>query len=386
MYVAELDRAWLGTPFAYQGFTLTKSSQIETIKQYCKFVTIDIEPAPAATAAARIDMTGPMVMRGTARHAETVPVEKEVPRAKSILAACQTAVSQMVQRLRSEGSLGAKDLKLAVNDMVESVLRNPDAMMWLTRLKSKGDYEFIRAVDTSMLMITFGRFLQLERTQLDILGLAGMLLDIGKLKIADAILRKPGILSPDEYELAKTHVAHSVEIIRKEKGLPEEVIGIVVQHHERQDGSGYPNGLRLAEISLYGSIAGIVDSYSSLVSTRPYAEQLSPSNALGKLYKVRGTLFNDALIEQFIQCIGIYPVGSVVELNTGEIGVVIAQNLVRRLQPRVMVILDKNWDRLRPEKILDLVKESRATADEPYRIRRTMQADALPVDLKDYFL
>jgi HD-GYP domain-containing protein (c-di-GMP phosphodiesterase class II) len=246
--------------------------------------------------------------------------------------------------------LDTKELKESVNEIVESVLRNPDAMMLLAKLKTKGDYEFVRAVDTSLLMITFGRFLQLERAQLNVLGLAGMLLDVGKIVVPDAVLRKPALLTPEEYELAKKHVWYSVEIVRKEKELPPEVLGIVLQHHERPDGNGYPHSLRGAEITLYGSIAGIVDSYSAMVSKRPYAEQLSPSNALGKLYKLRGTLFHQALIEQFIQCIGIYPVGSVVELNSGEVGVVIT-HLVRRLQRR-MVILDKDWKLLRPKRSL----------------------------------
>jgi cyclic di-GMP phosphodiesterase len=266
------------------------------------------------------------------------------------------------------------------------VLRNPDAMMLLAKVKAKGDYEFVRAVDTSLLMIMFGRFLQLERAQLDVLGMAGMLLDVGKIMVPDAVLRKPALLTPREYELVKKHVMHSVDIIRKEKELPHEVIDIVLQHHERQDGSGYLHGLRGAEITLYGAIAGMADSYSAMVSTRPYAKPLSPSNALSSLYKLHGTLFHQALIEQFIQCIGIYPVGSVVELNSGEIGVVIMQNLVRRLQPRVMVILDKDRKPLRPEKILDLMKEPKVTADQTYQIRRTLPADTLPVNLQDYFL
>lgn len=378
MYVTKLDRPWLGTPFLFQGFTITATSQIEEIRKHCKFVTIDLDTRP--------DVTGPVAVRGTTRYSETVAVEKEVPRARMLYAACQAAITRMMERLRSDASLGAKELKETVDEMVESVLRNPDAMILLAKMKTKGDYEFVRAVDTSLLMITFGRFLQLERAQLNVLGLAGMLLDVGKIMVPDAVLRKPALLTPEEYELAKKHVLHSVEIVRKENELPPDVVGIVLQHHERPDGNGYPHGLRGAEITLYGSIARIVDSYSAMVSKRPYAEQLSPSNALSKLYKLRGTLFHQALIEQFIQCIGIYPVGSVVELNSGEIGVVITQNLVRRLQPRVMVILDKDWKPLRPEKILDLMKDPLVTADKPYRIRHTLPVDTLPVDLQDYFL
>lgn len=378
MYVTELDRPWLGTPFLFQGFSITATSQIEEIKKHCKFVTIDLDTRP--------DVTGPAAVRGTTRYSETVAVEKEVPRARMLYAACQAAMTRMMERLRTGASLGPKELKETVDEMVESVLRNPDAMMLLSKMKTKGDYEFVRAVDTSLLMITFGRFLQLERAQLNVLGLAGMLLDVGKIMVPDAVLRKPALLTPEEYELAKKHVLHSVEILRKENELPDEVIGIVLQHHERPDGNGYPHGIRGAEITLYGSIAGIVDSYSAMVSKRPYAEPLSPSNALSKLYKLRGTLFHQALIEQFIQCIGIYPVGSVVELNSGEVGVVITQNLVRRLQPRVMVILDKDGKPLRPEKILDLMQDPLVTADKPYRIRHTLPADALSVNLQDYFL
>jgi hypothetical protein len=119
---------------------------------------------------------------------------------------------------------------------------------------------------------------------------------------------------------------------------------------------------------------------------RPYAEQMSPSNALNLLFRGRGAQFHPALVEQFIQCIGVFPVGAVVELNTGEIGVVIAQNLVRRLQPRVMVIMDAEGRPLRPHKILDLVKEPKASADEPYRIRRTLEHGKVEIDPREFFL
>ena len=385
MYVLELDRPWLGTSFAFQGFALTSPKQIEELGRWAKKVYIDIkrsvEPGRAPPPAA-----GPQLVRGDTMYPQTMAAEAEVPKAKTVYAACEVAIRSIVDRLRTQERLDTKTLKVAVNDITESVLRNADAMLLLARMRQKGEYEFSRAVDTSVLLVTFGRFLQLAREQLNLLGLAGMLLDIGKIKVPDAILKKSGLLAPHEYDEAKKHVLYSVDIIGREKDMPPAVAEIVLQHHERHDGSGYPNRLKGPEITLYGSIAGLVDTYSALISQRPYAEQEAPSNALGKLYKLRGTLFSDALVEQFIQCIGIYPVGSVVELNTGEVGIVIAQNTVRRLQPRVMVVLDRERQPLRPQKILDLLKEPRATADEPYRIRRTLQADALPVDVKDFFL
>jgi HD-GYP domain-containing protein (c-di-GMP phosphodiesterase class II) len=200
------------------------------------------------------------------------------------------------------------------------------------------------------------------------------------------VLQKKDMLSPDEYELVKAHVMHSVDLVSGAEALPPGVADIIALHHERQDGSGYPNGLKGSEISIDGAIAGLVDSFSALTSARAYAEQASPSNALSLMHKLRGKLFHEALVEQFIQCIGIYPVGSAVELNTGEVAIVIAQNLVRRLQPRVMVILDRNWKAIHPQLILDLVKEPKASADEPYRIRRTLPKDKLPIDPSEFFL
>ncbi|HZQ74967.1 MAG TPA: HD-GYP domain-containing protein [Burkholderiales bacterium] len=386
MYVTELDRPWIGTPFAFQGFAITSPEQLQQLRGCCKWVMVDEEGAPAASAPGK-DTTGPLILRGTTHYkAPSAPVEVEVPRAKTVYAACEAVVNDMTSRLRFDGVVDARHLKSSVNEITESVVRNPDAMMLLAKMRKKGQYEFDRAVSTSVLMIAFGRFLQLTREQLDILGMAGILLDVGKTRIPDAVLYKKQVLTPQEYDEAKNHVKHSAELISESSDFFRQVREVVLQHHERQDGSGYPRGLRGAEISIYGAIAGIVDSYSAMISARPYAEQLSPSNALGELHRLRGKLFHEALVEQFIQCIGIYPVGSIVELNTGEIGIVIAQNLVRRLQPRVMVVLDAERRPLRPQKVLDLLKEPKASAGEPYRIRRTMRADALPMDPAEYFL
>ena len=220
------------------------------------------------------------------------------------------------------------------------------------------------------------------------LGLAGMLLDVGKIKIPDEVLNKTGMLTPDEYQLMKAHVMHSVELVRSANGhLPAGVEDIILQHHERQDGTGYPRGLKGSEISVDGAIAAIVDSFSALTSERCFAEPMAPSSALNHLHEMRGQTFNEGLVEQFIQCIGVYPVGSAVELNTGEIGIVMTQNDLRRLQPSVMLVLDRDRKQLpHPQLILDLAKEPKTKTGEPYRIRAAIPIQKLPISADELSL
>jgi HD-GYP domain-containing protein (c-di-GMP phosphodiesterase class II) len=313
-------------------------------------------------------------------------VEKEVTVAREIYRACEEGVQQALSSLRVTGEIDSQKLTSSVTSMTESIQRNPDAMMLLNALREKGSYELGRAMDTSILMVTFGRFLQYPKDRLEVLGLAGMLLDVGKTKLPDEILKKKDLLTPGEYDVAKTHVMQSVELVRASQGLPAGIDDIILLHHERQDGSGYPHGLKAEEITIDAAIAALVDSFSAMTSARLYAEQASPSNALGLMHTLRGKLFHEALVEQFIQCVGIYPVGSAVQLNTGEVGIVIAQNLVRRLQPRVMVILDRDWNPSPQQIILDLVKEPKAADGEIYRIRRTLPKGKLPIDPSEFFL
>lgn len=382
MYVAELDRPWLGTPFPFQGFPITSEDQIDELKKHCKSVVIDLDRVSEEPR--RADKKEELSLRGSTSYPEVTNVEQEMLAAKEVYSALEDSIRGSLESIHANGAFEPEPLKVAVRSMTRSIVRNPDAMMLLFRIRQKSGHEFNRAVDTSIHMITFGRFLSFPGERLQLLGIAGLLLNIGKVKVPETILRKTAPLTPDERALARSHVAHSVELLRAAGGLPDGVEAIVAEHHERLDGSGYPRGLSGRQISADSAIAGLIDTYAALTSLRPYAEQLSPSNALGALYKLRGKHFSETLVEYFIQCIGIYPVGSAIEMNTGEIGVVIAQNLARRLQPRVMLVLDRS-SRPIPHLILDLMTEPKTASGEPYRIMRTLPRDKLPLDLEKNF-
>jgi len=378
MYVAELDRPWTETPFMFQGFVLETDEQLETLKKFCKTVFVDEErrvlPDPAR------------LKPPVRRYSVQVPVEREVERAKVAHRGTQTTMRDALGAVRANRTLDSKSVEQAVTSMTESVLRNPDALMLFSQLREKGDYTHSHSLDTAVYMTSFGRFLQLPVEQISLLGYVGLMQDVGKLRIPNDILTKRDRLTPAEFELAKGHVQHSVDILRATPGLPAELPELASLHHERHDGSGYPNGLKGAEIGMIGSIAAIADTFDALTAQRPYAQAVSPSTALSMLYKWRGTFFDSVLVEQFIRCIGIFPLGSVVELNSSEIGIVIAQNMEKRLQPRVMVIRDASGNPLKPQKLLDLSREPKIAGGEVYRIKRTLEYGKAGVNTDTLFL
>jgi HD-GYP domain-containing protein (c-di-GMP phosphodiesterase class II) len=374
MYVAELDRPWTDTPFVFQGFVLQRLEQLETLKRYCRTVLVDSERSTPGNA------------KPLQRYTEQVPLEREVERAKTVHASAQTALSQGFNAVRAARTMDAASVQQAVAGMTESVLRNPDALLLFSRLREKGDYTVSHALDVAVYMVSFGRFLQLSLEDITTLGYLGLLQDVGKIRVPDAIIAKRDRLSAEEFEQAKQHVAHSAEILASTPGMPAHIAELALLHHERLDGSGYPRGLKGSDIGMFGSIASLVDTFDALTARRPYAEPVSPSAALSMLYKWRGTVFDAELVEQFIRCIGIFPLGSVVELNSGEIGIVIAQNLEKRLQPRVMVIRDAAGNPLKPQKLLDLSRTPHARPGEPYRIKRTLEFGKAPVTVQSLFM
>ena len=381
MYVIELDRPWTETTFPFQGFPITSREQIEQLQSYCKRVYID--PQREETKSEKRATVHVMPQRQI--YFNAVPVEQELPVAKEIYRSCEEALRHLIVTVRTEGEIDARALTSATNSLIATIQRSPDAMLLLNAIRRKDNYQLARALDTSILMLTFGRHLQYPTARLEMLGLAGMLLDVGLTQLPEGSAEAMSCEDVDK-GLIETHVARSVELIRGARGLPRGLDGIVVQHHERQDGEGYPFGLSRDQITSDGALAAIVDTYSRLTSPRPGVAPLSPSRALSQLHKDRGQAYEEALLEQFIQCMGIYPVGGAVELNTGEAGLVIAQNPMRRLLPRVMVMLDANGKRLHPQVILDLMKEPKTSTGEAYRIKRALSLDQLPIDEDDFLL
>jgi len=378
MYIAELDRPWTDTPFMFQGFVLSTVQQLEALKKYCATVLVDVERSEPASPA-----PPPL---GKVFYPQKASIEEELGPARAAYTGGESLVSEVLSSVRIGRTLDAERVRAAVASLTESVLRNPDAMLLFSQLRQKGEYAVSHALDVSIYMTAFGRFLQLEPGQIEFLGYLGLLQDVGKVRLPKALLEKRGRLNVEEFEQAKLHVNYSVEILRTTPGIPRDLARIAVLHHERHDGSGYPTHLRGQQIGMIGSIAAIVDTFDALTVHRPYADAVAPSAAISMLYKWRGIFFEARLVEQFIRFIGIFPVGSLVELNSGEIAVVISQNLAKRLQPRVMVIRDAQGNPMQPQKLLDLARSPKISPEEPYRILRTLEHGHVPVTSDELFM
>lgn len=319
-------------------------------------------------------------------YEDQATVEDEMDRAKESHERAQEVIKDIVSNIRKERPLDVVRVAEAVNGMVESIVRNPDALVWLTRLRDCDSHAYGHAIDVSIYLIAFGRHLGFPKEQLNHLGIAGLLQDVGKIRVPQELLSKQGMLTPDQFAVVKQHVNHSLDILNGSGHVHMDVLETVAQHHERLDGSGYPHRLSGDDISLFGAMAGIADCFQALISERPYASAVSAHQALKDLYSWRNHQFNGTLIEQFIQCLGIFPVSSVVELNTGDVAVVIGQNKVRRLKPKVLLILDPDKKPYSNPGILDLINDPIAFGDTPFEIRRALAPGTYGINPREYYL
>ncbi|MCY7353774.1 MAG: DUF3391 domain-containing protein [Lysobacter sp.] len=342
MYVCRLDRPWTETPFPLQGFMVNSDAQISLLRSYCNRVWVDVERGRAAPDAPLHTLErrqGVEALVGSTQHFDVTSVEQEIPVAREVLYNVSRLTANILDYLRAGHLLTAQDVNAAAAPIVKSVLRNADAFFLVNAMRKRDAYGYTHAINCSALAAAFGRNLGLPEDVLVELASGGLLLDVGKVQLPPGLLAHPGVLDAGQMTQARTHVELSLQLIAG-SGQSAIVHDMVRSHHERCDGSGYPDALQGAGIPLFGRIAAIIDSFDAMTSDRPHARALPRHEALQRIYRDRDVLYQAELVEQFISCLGVYPTGSLVELSSGEVAVVMAQNPTRRLRPRVMVLTD----------------------------------------------
>ena len=408
LYVSRLDRPWTDTPFLFQGFVIENDEQLETLRRLCKVVYVEVsrteaeeltrapvevrpepEPKPVQTPDLLIELTrDPAAYAARTPVRDPTPLKTELSLAETTSGEAKRVVGSVFENLKRGGVLDVPQLQTVVGSMVDSVFRNRDAMGWLARMKNTDDYLYNHSLATSVWALAFGRHLGLDRDMLKAIGTGAMLLDVGKTRLAAELLRKPDKPSPAEWQLIRQHVEQGLELLRATPGLDPRILTMVATHHERLDGSGYPHGLKGDDIPLLGRIAAIVDSYDAMVTERCYAPARSAYDAVRELKQLGGSAFPAQLVELFIQAVGVFPTGTLVELNTGEVGVVIGQNRFRRLRPEVMLILDAQKNVRTEFTTVDLLtcEENSGNQEPALWIRRGLERGAFGIDPAEYFL
>lgn len=409
MYVTELDRPWLGTPFLFQGFEIRTDDELAQLRELCKSVTVleddprrTAQPArtarPAETTQARsvsqryTDLHMPLqpgkpgVQRSTPPlvYPDVTPVEEELQQAMEVEHTARETLFTILEDARLGHSLDSPRARKVVSQMTESVLRNPDALVWLTHLKKKHEYTALHSLRVCVLALSLGRHLGYDRERLNMLGIGALLHDIGKIRVPQEILDKPEALTREEFEIMKTHVPEGLKILEGAPGIPPAALEVVGRHHERYSGNGYAFGMSGDDIGDFGLISGIVDTYDAITSDRTYHLSLSPADALKIIYEGRERAYHPWLAEQFIQCMGIFPIGSIVEMSTGSIGVVVTANRERRLRPRVALVLSAERKPYTPAAILDLMQVTVDASGHPLEIRNVLPAGAFGINPTDF--
>lgn len=319
--------------------------------------------------------------------------QNEVPRVEQEMAVIyptfeksQLATKEIFEAIANKQNLDISTVSEVLDNMVDSISRTPDALMWLAKLKDTDNVAYGQALNVSINMMAFSSFLALPKVEIKEMGLAGLLQDVGKVKIPKRILQKNTKLTPTEYEIAKLHIEEGLRILSETDDIPSAVVDIIKQHHERFDGSGYPSGLGNDQIEIRAQIAGLIDTYCALTTDRSYAKSMNNLQALDEIHQMRDKSFSGNLIDQLIQFFGIYPVSSLVELNTGEVAVVIQQNQVRRLQPRVMVVLAPDGTRNEYPVTLDLLNSPTTPDGDVYKIIKAISPDSLGMTAEDFYI
>ena len=396
MYVSRLDRPWLDTPYKVQGGLIRSEKDIEGLAKHCEFVYIDIEkshnpdqgdtlaePAKTLSNNEQIRLLTDNIPR---QYEYKSRFREELKTAYQEHAVLSSTIKSILNKTANNNHIDLPTVEKAVMPMVESVMRNPDAFAWLTMMQKRDGYAYNHSLSAAIWAAAFGRNLGLPIKQIQQVSMGALLFDIGKVKLPEKLISNPNLYNAVEFNLVKKHVDYSMEIVSSIDGISEDIKEMIATHHERHDGSGYPNGLKANSIPLFGKMAGIIDCYDAIISERLHAAAISPHDAVKKLYNWSGSDFQPELIEQFIQVVGVYPVGTLVELSDGRIGVVVSHNKARRLRPRVMILLNKNKQFYSQFKTINLSRLSEDEDGKPLNIIKTVKPGFYGIDPGQFFL
>lgn len=380
MWISKLERDWLETPFLMQGFLIESIDDIETVAQFSEYVWVDVREEYWVSRNANATLT-----RTTTKttYINKVPVREENERIYGVYREARQLTKSLLDEVRLTSVLNTQRAKTMVRDCVESVLRNADALMWMSKIRDRDSYTSEHCLNVCIMAIAFGRQLGYDENALYDLGICGLLHDVGKMKIPLEILNKPGALTDDEMKIMKRHSVYGRNLLMSAGSGAAQAVDVAWSHHERMDGQGYPRGLNDAKISRYSRVIAIVDAFDAMTADRVYQPPIPATQALKIIYQDKGTHFDAELAQEFIKTVGLYPPGSVVELMNGEVGLVFETNHQYRQLPKLIMLLDAEKNSIK-EKIVDLALVEKGELDRSYLIKDVLVDGSFGISAKEY--
>ena len=375
LYVVEPDRPWTEIPTLFQGFEITEQAEIDLLRTHCDYVYVDPErserdalgqaagPAPGADVPTGGPGTDTGAAFGRSRHPDPARFARLVRAAYNSRSQTRHFVEAVLNEVTEGRAPDAEQGNAVVSGLVRSVGENPAAALWLTNLDERDAPTSVHSVNVCIMALTFGIHLGLPREELQHVGLGALLHDVGKMCMPSEILNKPEALTDAEWQIARRHPEDGHEILKEKGGFAPEVLAIVRDHHERLDGSGYPRGRSGVDLALLVRLVALANTYDALTSERPYRSAMPADQALQRLYNEADATFGAPLVQEFIRCVGIYPVGSLVELDNGAAGVVLGSRPDARIQPTVLLVRTPDGEIYRKRVVLNLAAEAETAAD-----------------------
>lgn len=365
-FVHDFNCGWLNHPFFKNRMMLKSDKDVEKIVAHGidevyidTDAGLDVDDAPTQQEVERaIDNELEGLTRVKSSKRAEVPLAERVDQSKTLIIESKFTTQCLLDGVKFGNPLDMSEIATLIDNVALSVADDGDTLVSLLRNKRRNEYSYLHSLSVASLCISFAQSINLDAEQVRELGIGGLLHDIGEVRIPSRILNKPGPLTDDEFEIMKQHVTRGTEILQRTPRISEGSMTVTAQHQERLDGSGYPKGLRGDAIDLFGQVAAIVDVYDALTSARSYNVPLPPTAALRKLYEWSDMYLNRYLVEKFIAHIGIYPVGSLVRMRNGDVGVVLRHGENSLLRPVVRIIFDRYNRRVNDTSEVDLAQEA----------------------------
>lgn len=376
MFVAELDRPWLETPFALQGFMVRDDEEVLYIAQYADHVYVDPDYGGSPQYL-------PLQLLDRQKLTQKLNIKAEFQQSKLTFQSAAKTLDSVFASLRKGEHTDVGVVRKAVNPLIDGVFRNKEAVAALVRLKEAGSYLYNHGIAMAVWAAILGRHIGLHRDELEKLVIGCAMCDIGMTNVPRQVLENSKPLNAEQNTIIRQHPLIGAKMVSNSEMVDIEILAIIENHHERYDGSGYPRHLEGAAIPLLARIAGLVDCYDAMLTPRSYAKARSSFEAVQELIENKDKLFQGTLVEQFIQAIGLFPTGAMVELNTDEVAIVVKQNSLRRLKPEVVVVLDSHKQ---PKDVLELVDLAEQKGGLERWISRELQRGAYGINHEDFFL